>query len=128
MMLAPEVVRKLLHHADVPLRAMMLLGLNCGFGNGDCSALNRSMLTDRPGWLNFARPKTGIPRRCALWPEAVEALNAAHKARPTPIDQQDGDAVFLTRQGFRYVRFTESDKASGVRRDSIRDAILRTAN
>jgi integrase len=115
---------KLIDAADVQLKAMILLGLNCGYGNGDCATLNRSMLTDRPGWLAYRRNKTGIARRCPLWPETMKALEAVRKVRPEPIDKADADAVFLTRQGRRYVRF---DETTDVRRDSIRDAILRTA-
>lgn len=123
-MLDATTIHKLLAEADVPLRAMILLGLNAGYGNGDCAALDRSMLSARPGWLDAPRQKTGIARRCPLWPETVEALKAAHEFRPTPIDKADNEAVFLTRQGMRYVRF---DEATDVRRDSVRDAILRTA-
>src|SRR5262249_54713286 len=31
-----EEVRRLLGAAGMPLRAMLLLGINCGFGNSDC--------------------------------------------------------------------------------------------
>ena len=37
-------VRKLVKLADVQLRAMILLGVNCGLGQGDCSELPRSAL------------------------------------------------------------------------------------
>jgi integrase len=36
------------------------------------------------GWVDFPRPKTGIDRRCPLWPETVQALKAAIKIRPEP--------------------------------------------
>ena len=36
------------------------------------------------GWLDFGRPKTGIHRRCPLWPETVMAVRAALDKRPTP--------------------------------------------
>src|SRR5262249_10572353 len=34
-----EEVRRLIDAAGVPLRAMILLGVNCGFGNSDCGNL-----------------------------------------------------------------------------------------
>jgi integrase len=58
------------------LRAMFLLGVNCGLGNHDCALLPTSALDLDAGWLNFPRPKTGIPRRGPLWPETVAALQS----------------------------------------------------
>ena len=46
------------------LRAMILLGVNCGFNNKDCADLPLKALDLDGGWINFPRPKTGIPRRC----------------------------------------------------------------
>src|SRR5262249_14010471 len=33
------------------------------------------------GWITYPRPKTGIARRCALWPETVEAIRKAMSDR-----------------------------------------------
>ena len=46
-------------------------GVNCGFGNGDCASLPLSAVNLDAGWIDFPRPKTGINRRCPLWPETV---------------------------------------------------------
>jgi hypothetical protein len=86
--------RKLIEAADGPLKAMILLGLNAGFGATDCSALDRSALS-RPGWLKDTRPKTEEPRRAKLWPETIAALAAVAKTRPEPADPADRDAVFV---------------------------------
>ncbi len=56
------------------LRAMILLGVNCGFGNMDCAELQLSAANLETGWIDFPRPKTGIGRRCPLWPETVDAI------------------------------------------------------
>ena len=55
-----------------------LLGINCGFGNADCGnlPLYRPGPGNAAGWT-IPRPKTGIPRRCPLWPETVAALREA---------------------------------------------------
>ena len=58
----------------VPLKAMVLLGINCGFGNTDCANLPLTALDLDRGWLNYPRPKTGTNRRCHLWPETGAAL------------------------------------------------------
>jgi integrase len=81
------------------LQAMILLGLNAGFGNHDVATLPLSALDLEGGWVRFPRPKTGIDRRCPLWPETVQALRATLEKRPTPkIDDAQG-LVFVTTRG-----------------------------
>lgn len=99
---------KVQRKADPALRAMVLLGINAGLGNTDCSELPRSALDLEGGWLDYPRPKTGIDRRCPLWPETVAALREALAVRPAPKDQADAGLVFLTRQGRRWVRLNKS--------------------
>ncbi len=60
--------------AEQPLKAMVLLGINCAFGNSDCGQLPHAALDLVGGWCTFPRPKTGIHRRCPLWPEIVQAV------------------------------------------------------
>ncbi len=78
---------------------MILLGINCGFGNSDCGALPESALDLTDGWVNAPRSKTGIPRRCPLWPETVEALRAVLAERREPLDPDAAGLVFLTATG-----------------------------
>src|SRR5262249_6629222 len=66
-------IRKMLDAASPQLGAMILLGANCAFGNADCGTLPESALDLDGGWIDFPRPKTGIGRRCFLWPETVQA-------------------------------------------------------
>ena len=94
----------LLRGADLQLRAMILLGLNCGFGNTDCGDLTRSALDLDRGRLDFPRPKTGIERKAALWPETVDVLRLALEERRVPRDPADADLVFVTRKGRRFAR------------------------
>jgi len=51
------------------------------------------------GWVEFPRPKTGVQRRCPLWPETVEALKAAVAERPEPKGDDAADLMFVTRYG-----------------------------
>src|SRR5262249_33838065 len=90
----PELVR-----AGLPLRAMILLGINCALGNADCGRLPLRALDLERGWLDFPRPKTGMGRRCPLWPETVDALKASLARRPEPKDPADAELVFITRFG-----------------------------
>lgn len=78
---------------------MILLGINCGFGNADCGKLPKDALDLAGGWVNFPRPKTGIPRRCPLWPETVAALRDALARRPEPKDPALAGLVFVTKYG-----------------------------
>jgi integrase len=94
-----EEVRRLIDAADVQLKAMLLLGINAGFGNSDCAHLPLSALDLERAVIDYPRPKTGIPRRCPLWPETVEAVRAALAARRQPKDTADADLVFLTPRG-----------------------------
>jgi len=106
----PKLVR-----ADSQLRAMILLGINAGLGNGDCATLPRSALDLKQGWLDYPRPKTGIARRCPLWPETVVAIREAQAERPE--SQQDGAAglVFITSRGSAWIHTT----ATGGRIDNV---------
>ena len=118
-MIQAKEIRKLLKAAGSPLDAMLLLGLNAGFGQGDCAELPKSALARR-GWIDFRRPKTGNPRRCPLWRETQKALDRAIRNRPAPTNPEDEGLVFITRWGRPYVRFTQPDDGKpGCRIDGI---------
>lgn len=95
---APQL-RKLIAEAGIPLKAMILLGINCGFGNQDVGTLPVGAVDLKGGWIRFPRPKTAIQRRCPLWPETVAALKKAIDERPFAKDEDDDGLVFLTKYG-----------------------------
>jgi integrase len=97
-----EEILVLLLAAPVHLEPMILLGINCGFGNADCGTLPLSALNLDTGWVDFPRPKTGIGRRCPLWPETVAALREAIAKRPEPKDPAHAGLVFLTQRGLSW--------------------------
>ncbi len=94
------------------MRAMVLLGINGGFGNADCGRLARSNLNLATGVIDYPRPKTGIPRRCVLWPETVAALRDALAVRPDPKDEADADLVFVTKYGAPWAKDTADQTLS----------------
>jgi integrase len=98
--------------AGVQLRAMILLGINCGFGNSDCGNLPLSALDLEGGWIDYPRPKTGIPRRCPLWPETVAALREALAKRPEPKDPANAGLVFVTKYGGSWDKDTSTNPVS----------------
>ncbi len=105
-----DEVHRLLGAADIQIQAMILLGINCGFGNTDIGSLPESALDLEKGWVTFPRPKTEIPRRVPLWPETVTAINAALVARPAASDLAANRLVFRTRLGKAWVRVKEKKK------------------
>jgi integrase len=111
-MFSADELRTLIEAAPTQLKAMLLLGANCGYGNTDCARLPLSALNLDEGWADFARPKTGAPRRCPLWPETIAALRAAITERRKPKDPAHSHLVFLTRTGKPWVRFTAIDDKS----------------
>jgi integrase len=114
-------IRTMLAAASPVLKAMILLGVNCGFGNSDCGWLPQSALDLDAGWVTFPRPKNGMPRRCKLWPETVKAVRAALAVRPTPIDPRATPLVFVTKFGGVY-NGGRVDSAVG---DAFRELLVR---
>jgi integrase len=103
-MFSADQLRLLLAEVGQPLRAMILLGANCGLGNNDVSMLPFSALDLEQGWLDYPRPKNGIARRCPLWPETVEAIKEAIASRPAPKNPEHAGRVFLTARGNPWVK------------------------
>ena len=108
-----DEIRRMLAEATPSLRAMILLGINCGFGNADCGRLPLSATDLERGWIDFPRPKTGMPRRCPLWPETVEALKQVLVRRKEPKDSADAGLVFITRCGDSWDKDTSNNPVSG---------------
>ena len=99
---AADILR-MMTAASPQVKAMILLGINCGMGNADCGTLPIKALDLKAGWLDFPRPKTGMPRRCPLWPETVDALAAAIDTRPQPKPEAEG-LVFITAKGLKWAK------------------------
>lgn len=103
-MFQPHELRMMLAAAAVQLKAMILLGINCGFGNNDVATLPIRAVDFAGGWVNFPRPKTAVARRNPLWPETIEALKAQLSARSRPHDPADDGLLFLTKFGHRWAQ------------------------
>ncbi|KKS44691.1 MAG: hypothetical protein A2Y13_02365 [Planctomycetes bacterium GWC2_45_44] len=90
-----EQINKLLSVADVKMRAMIWLGLNCGFGCTDCAGLMWADVDMVNSRVKLPRKKTGILRDLPLWPETIAAL------KKTP---RKGHLVFYTSRGNPYIQ------------------------
>lgn len=99
-----EEINKILAVADTQMKAMIWLGLNCGFGCTDCSDLQWKNLDFTNARVEFPRGKTGIPRDLPLWPETILALKAVPKK---------GKLVFYTARGNPFVRNVLNIDANG---------------
>ncbi len=100
-------IRTLLDAAPLQLRAMILLGINCGMGNLDVAALPANCIDVEHGWIDYPRAKTGVRRRCPLWPETVEAIvavQAARQAAGIKLTPESQGLLFVTRRGHPFVR------------------------
>jgi integrase len=109
-MFTAEEIRAMLANARQPLKSMILLGINCAFGNTDCSELPLDAIDADRGWHDYGRPKTGAERRCPLWPETVESLRKWLAKRP----ECDEQSVFVTKRRQRFVRLKDDVVIDGV--------------
>jgi integrase len=108
----PDEIKRLLDATGVPLKAMILLGINAGFGNADCAHLPLSALDLDGGWIDFPRPKTGVERRCPLWPETVAAIRETLANRPEPKDKANAGLIFITKYGLSWSKSTSDNPLS----------------
>lgn len=114
MLLTPDAIKALIAHATPQMRAMILLGLNGGFGPADCGHLPWSAVDLDAAFIRWKRVKNGIDRGVTLWPETVAALREIRKTRPAD------KLVFRTRRGLPWRgtsiahRFQELAAAAGV--------------
>lgn len=97
-------IRQIVEAADPDLTAIVYLGINCAFGQTDCGDLLLSSINEKSEFIDWPRRKTGIARRCPIWPETLEALNASILQRTVPKEKADENVVFVTKYGRRWVR------------------------
>jgi integrase len=108
-MFEADELRRMIENARQPLTTMLLLGINAALGNADIARLPLSALNLETGWLTYPRGKTGVMRRCPLWPETVQAIRDWLTQRPAPKDPANFPLLFTT------VRGNAWDKGTGDR-------------
>jgi len=119
-MFKAKQIRAMLRIAGSQLKAMILLGINCGFGNNDCALLPLSRLDLEKGWLDYPRPKTGVKRRAPLWPETVKALREVLERRREPKEKEHADKVFITKYGFPWVSKGKAHRDNPVSKETAK--------
>jgi integrase len=111
-----DEIHKLLKTAknDTTMTAVILLGVNAAYGNTDVAELRLDHLDLETGFADFARPKTGISRRAALWSQTVLALKKVLAERPAAKEAADRDLVFLQQSGQRWIRLTANSRTDVI--------------
>ncbi len=112
-----QQINKLLSAADVKMKAMIWLGLNCGFGCTDCGKLQWSDLDFKDGRVKLARNKTGVERNFPLWPETMQALKELPRSGPF---------VFYTSRGHLWIRAMVKTNDDGERKYTFVNRITPT--
>ncbi len=93
-MFEADQIRKLIGSAHRQFKAMILLGVNCGFGNADVAMLPFGALDLDGGWLDFPRPKD--------WHRATLQTVATNRQSDSGHDCQATDAKGRCRQRTRF--------------------------
>ena len=121
-----EELEKLFAVASVVDTALLLLGLNCGFGNTDIATLKFCDIDLEEATISHARPKTNVSRHFSLWPETVEILKTyIKKHRGQPAKEEFSELVFVNRKG-NPMCFERIDEDGKFRRsDSIKNRFIR---
>ena len=109
-----QEITKLLAAANAKMRAMIWLGLNCGFGCTDCARLEWNDLDFEHNRVKLARNKTGVPRNLPLWPETIRAMQEVPRSGPL---------VFYTAEGHPWVRTEARTQDDGSRKYTTVNAI-----
>jgi integrase len=92
-----EQLLQLYKKADDHMKAMILLGINGGFGNNDCATLPIAAVHLEEGIIEYERPKTAMHRVVPLWPETTMALRTVLEGtRPRASKPEYDRLVFLT--------------------------------
>jgi integrase len=104
-----DEVATLFEYARGVERLLLLLGLNCGFGQAEIATLKLSEVCLDKKRVRRVRTKTGAPGQWALWDVTVAGIRwYLGTVRP----QSDSPFLFLTRDGRRFDALTKGNNRS----------------
>jgi len=86
------------------MKAMILLGINCGFGPSDRGEPAHQRGGPGCHWIDYPRPKTGIDRRCVIGPKTVAQSKRRSTNAPRRKDRQAAGLLFVTKQGHKWAK------------------------
>ena len=122
-----DEVRSLYREADPTIRACLLLGINAGYTQIDCSTLSADMIDGNV--IRRERTKTGEVQCAKLWDVTVQALDECKRLNPDAGEDEPilrtSTGLTLVEEGFRDgkpfrsdrlgVLFSNLTKAAGVK-------------
>jgi len=121
-----QQLEKLFAVAGITDTALLMLGLNCGFGNMDIGTLKLSDIDFENGMISHPRPKTGVLRDFKLWPETINAIKLyIEKERGRPMDEEIDKLLFVGRRGNPMVWEEIDEKGKMNRSDAIKNRFRR---
>jgi integrase len=94
-------LHKLLENAEIRLKTMIMLALNCGFGPKDLQDLRWDDIKGER--ITLPRSKTGICQTYSLWPETKELLEEIRRQRATLITKMSRRKVHHSDYGHVFV-------------------------
>jgi integrase len=94
-------IQAMLAVASPVLKAMILLGVNCGFDPNDCGLLKKDLVDLDSGFIDSARSQTVAVRRNPLWPETVAGIRSAMDATSLFVSDRQIESHFTTDIGVR---------------------------
>ena len=100
----PKDIHSLLDESGVNMRAMILLGINCGFQNSDVERVPTDTIAEaiNSSWIEYPREKTEMERRCPLWEETLVAIKEASRVRRKRKKSSSPRFFFLRADGTGY--------------------------
>lgn len=117
-------IHALLDESDFQFNAMILLGINAGYGPADCARLTESMIDWDRSWIERLRHKTAIQQGCWLWPETIDAIRKAIANRYDNAPASLADRVFITKRRQAWFRDDEKDSPVSKQFAKIRQRAL----
>lgn len=130
-LLSRDEINALLGHAVGNLYAMILLGLNGGFGARDCATLHWDKIDMDRGVCTHARAKNGIPRTVMLWPETLHALKRLKRINARVFNTQRGgqwNAIAIAHRFEKCAKAAEVKLPKGVGLGACRHTFATFAN
>ena len=121
-----DELEKLFRAAGPVDMALLLLGINCGFGNMDIGTLKLTDVDLDAGMVSSCRSKTWVMRQLTLWPQTVSVLRQyLQYHRGTPAEPQFADRFFVGKRGYPlcYERICSDGKFR--RSDAIKNRFVR---
>lgn len=115
LMFTCDEIRSLVSSSSSQLRAAILLGINCAYGNHDIGKLELTAIDGE--WINYPRPKTGVDRRCWLWPETRDALKVCNQTGLAFTSEKGNPIVGGTRRDMLGRHFSKLLDILGIKRE-----------